>query len=410
MGREHTIVEWKRCRVCEATDLTLFLELPNIPLVDDLLHAEEFGNEFVGPLRLYLCNGCGLVQTLRDINIASYYRDYRYSVASSPFALHFMQQLADLVWDTYGFQAGDRVIEVGSSDGMQLAGFHRKGAQVLGFEPSLALAQSARRRGIEVVQELFDVSSVEKISADKLPTQVLVLTHTLDHLPDPNGFLEAAKRALDPARGVLVIEVHDLEKTVARRESCLFAHEHTTYYCAASLQRVLLRAGFHVINTALVPDAERRINSLLVVATLSTSIYASQKMSALAWNGLDRADYMLAFGRSVHSSLTGLREFVQGESQRGVRLAGYGVGARGIMTLAAIARPGDFAYVCDKNPNVNGYFTPGTHIPVFTPEHLLTDPVDKVIVFSFGYFQEIYEELDEFRQRGGSLISLLDLL
>ena len=75
-----------------------------------------------------------------------------------------------------------------------------------------------------------------------------------------------------------------------------------------------------------------------------------------------------------------------------------------------LPRPEDFAYVCDKNPGFHGRYTPGSHIPIHSPERLLTDPVDEVIVFSFGYFQEISEELKEFTNRGGKLISLLDIL
>jgi len=81
------------------------------------------------------------------------------------------------------------------------------------------------------------------------------------------------------------------------------------------------------------------------------------------------------------------------------------------MTLAGMAaEPADFAYICDKNPGFHGYYTPGSHIPIHGPEHLLADPVDEVVVFSFGYFQEIHDELKDFRAHGGRLISLLDLL
>ena len=404
------ITEWRHCRVCGSNELSLFIELPSMPLVDNLLRVEELGNEFRDDLRLYLCEECGLAQTLRDVNVGDYYRDYQYTVGLSPFARRFMQRLAEQVWRNYDLKPGDAVIEVGSSDGAQLACFQELGARVLGFEPSTSLTQTARTRGIAVIQKLFEERSVADIPADLLPAQVLLLAHTFDHLPDPMSFLRAAQRVLDPQRGVLVIEVHDLAKTVARREFCVFAHEHTTYYYAASIQRVLRRAGFDLINTTLIPDAEQRGNSLIVVATPPGSAHVQTKLPPLDLGALGDAKPLRTFGQSVNTSLARLRDFVQTQKQQGIRLAGYGAGGRGVMTLAAVARPDDFAYVCDQNPHLHGYYTPGTHILVSAPERLLTDPVNQVIVFSFGYFQEIYDELAEFRQRGGKLISLLDLL
>jgi hypothetical protein len=70
----------------------------------------------------------------------------------------------------------------------------------------------------------------------------------------------------------------------------------------------------------------------------------------------------------------------------------------------------DIAYVCDQNASFHGLYMPLSHVLVVGPERLLSDGVDEVIVFSFGYFAEIQQQLAEFRRRGGKLVSLLDIL
>jgi hypothetical protein len=261
-----------------------------------------------------------------------------------------------------------------------------------------------------VAQCLFTPQAIHEIPADLLPVRVLLLTYTFDHLPDPMGFLTTVQKVLDPERGVLILEVHDLERIKERHEFCLFAHEHTTYYTAATMQMVLRRAGFELISLNLVPEHERRGNSLLVAAAPQGSTFAPGVRPAISPGLLGITDTYLAFGRAIQDSLLRFRELIQDKRQRGVRLAGYGAGGRGVMTLAATTRPGDFAYVCDKNPAFHGYYTPGSHVLVDSPDRLLVDPVDELIVFSFGYFREIYDELAEFRARGGKLISMLNLL
>jgi hypothetical protein len=80
------------------------------------------------------------------------------------------------------------------------------------------------------------------------------------------------------------------------------------------------------------------------------------------------------------------------------------------MTLAAAARPGDFAYVCDSNEAFHGHYTPAAKILVMPPRHVLQDPVDEIVVFSFGYMEEIRSNLASLGATSVQLTSLLDVL
>ena len=53
---------------------------------------------------------------------------------------------------------------------------------------------------------------------------------------------------------------------------------------------------------------------------------------------------------------------------------------------------------------------PKSHIPLVGLERLSSDPVDELIVFSFGYMSEIQAELAEIGYKPSQLHSLLDLL
>ncbi len=70
----------------------------------------------------------------------------------------------------------------------------------------------------------------------------------------------------------------------------------------------------------------------------------------------------------------------------------------------------DVAYLCDRNPSFYGFLTPRSHVPVVSPERLLSDPVNELLVFSFGYLDEIKQQLSEPIERGLKLVSMLDLL
>ena len=126
---------------------------------------------------------------------------------------------------------------------------------------------------------------------------------------------------------------------------------------------------------------------------------------------LDEGKNFVAFGEDIHRSIGRFREWVKASRRSGRRIAGYGAAGRGILTLAAVADPGDFVYVCDKNPSLQGYYTPKSHVPIVGLGRVFEKPrVDEIVVFSFGYFKEIATDLAEYTAKGGKLTSMLEKL
>lgn len=406
----YRIRERHACRICGARGTSVFLDLGSAPFTDDFVLPADAGREFTAPMRVAVCTDCWTVQTLHDVDVSDYYRDYRYTVAASGFARRFMARLADATLERFGPGRDARVIEIGSGDGAQLAQFQQRGARVLGFEPSADLCRASVAAGVPVAQCLFGADTVDEIPADMRPAHVVLLTYTFDHLPEPLPFLEAVRSVVEPSRGVLVIEVHDLEQIMARRETCLFEHEHSIYLTSETFRRVLARAGFELLTTGLLGAGERRGNSLLVVAAPAGTEHAADPPDGLA-RDFDRWDTYAGFGADVERSHDALRAWVRERRAAGRRVAGWGAGGRGVMTLAyAGLGPDDVAYLVDRNPSAHGHVAPGSHVPVVAPAHLDEEPVDDLIVFSYGYMAEIEDQVRRDIRSRPRLVSLLDLL
>jgi hypothetical protein len=91
-------------------------------------------------------------------------------------------------------------------------------------------------------------------------------------------------------------------------------------------------------------------------------------------------------------------------------VAGYGAGGRGVMTLAAMHSSDKLKYLCDRNPAFSGRVTPKSHVRVVPPETLQDEPMDVILVFSFGYIAEIREHLSWIDRTPQEIVSLLDVL
>jgi SAM-dependent methyltransferase len=406
-----TITHRTTCRACGGHELEPFLRLDDMPFTDALVRQADAGAEFIAPIDLSWCRSCSMVQTQSDVSVDEYYRDYRYTVSSSGFAMTFMDALAEATMTRFGLAPGDRVLEIGSGDGAQLAAFAARGARVLGFEPASELCRASERRGVPVCEMIFDETTVAEIPAELRPAQAIVLTYTFDHLPEPRAFLDAVHAALDPERGVLILEVHDFARTAARRETCLLEHEHTIYPTRDSLERLLEAAGFALLCDDLLPLAERRGNSLLVAAApVQSPLAATRQAPGEDLSRFDDAATYRQIAADIASSQQRLRRFAADAHAAGRTVGGYGAGGRGVMTLAfAGLDADDLLCVADQNEQFHGLVMPKSHVPVVSPSVLIDAAPDDIIVFSYGYLAEIRETLAEATAQGSRIWSLLEI-
>ena len=399
----------KNCRVCGSSDLIRWVHLPKMPLTDQLLSPNTSNEEFLFDIDIYICSICHASQILHDIDYNEYYIDYNYSVAGSAKATDFMHKLSQAVFEKFQLNEGSIVVEIGSGDGAQLSCFKELGAKVFGYEPSAPLCRVSKAMGVPVYQGLFTEQSIESIPQEYRPADVLLLTYTFDHIPEPMSFLKAAKQIVNPKTGLLIMEVHDLDKIIERHEYCLFEHEHSIYLSLETMQNVLFRAGFLILTHEILPEVDRRGNSLMIAAVPCDSIYAANAMPFKGNTDHDLSRYQL-FNEELKNAISRLDNLVENYYLQGKKIAGYGAGGRGVMTLAAMNSASKFEYICDQNPSFHGKLTPKTHIPIVSPLELVSNPVDVLLVFSFGYIKEIREKVSTFPNAPREIISLLEVI
>ncbi|WP_175400863.1 MULTISPECIES: class I SAM-dependent methyltransferase [Clostridium] len=400
------IVKRNECRICGGHDLKKWLTLKDMPLTDDLRSKNNFKNEFTHNIDIYFCNDCHVSQTLDDVDYSNYYDTYNYTVGESDFANKFMRKLVDKLYSEFNLKKNSKVVEIGSSDGKQLSYFKKKGARVFGFEPSKELCALSREKGVSVYQGLFEENSINDLPSDLRKVDVVLLTYTFDHMPEPKKILLDIKKILDTENGILVLEIHDLKKILERKEYCLFEHEHTIYMSTETLERTLDKYGFELVTTDLLNESERRGNSLLAVIKLKKD--NSKKI--LENTFMDSFDTYEKFESELRNSIDKLDQFVIEAAKKGKTIAGFGAGGRGVMTLAAMKSSKAISYICDNNIFNEEMYTPKTHIKIVSPLKLVSDPVDILIVFSYGYIDEIRKQVLSLTKKDIKIVSLLDLL
>jgi SAM-dependent methyltransferase len=150
-----------------------------------------------------------------------------------------------------GHAPGRRLLDVGSGPGYFLDAGRERGWQVLGFEPSRAAADYTRARGLAVVNEFFSAAAAKSHG----PFDVISMSMVLEHVRDPIGLIEEAKRLLVPGGLLFLASPNDfnplqmiLWKKLGFQPWWVNPKHHLNYFDTASAKSVLLTRRFEVLH------------------------------------------------------------------------------------------------------------------------------------------------------------------
>ena len=356
-------------------------------------------------LEIVICRGCAHIwnAAYQPPPASLYNDDYYSSVTVSSQAREYQVNLANQLDRLVGLR-GKNALEIGCGDGFFLQVLSSLGAGAIGFEPSSTFNLVAKLPGIQVFNEYFSFNHGQDLRPDP---DVVVMRHVLEHMASPKQQLQslAANYSAESRARHLFLEVPNANQILKDRLFFDFYHDHVQYFSLGSLHRVLTEAGWTPVAKLGSDDEFLQVlsenagflqdQSLL----LGQDQISSANQEVLSAAGRFRQEY-----RRWQARLT---EMVADLRGRGMTIAAWGAGARGVALLSGLHLPdGALEYVVDSDPNKGGRFLPSVHIPVFPPEQLEQQPVDCVMVTSYTFFDEILAGLDRFRNEGGKVLKV----
>lgn len=207
--------------------------------------------------------------------------------------------------------------------------------------------------------------------------------------------------------GALILEAHYL---VDLMEMCAFDtiyHEHVSYWALKPMVRLFSDYGFDVFDVERLPIHHGQIRAWVCRKNKRPiTNCVSELLAAENALGLDRTEpyrRMAAKIEKIKSDLIGMIRAVRG---RGGRVVGYGAPAKGSTLLSFFELgPEDLDYIADRNLLKQGRLTPGSHIPVVSPERIFVDQPDLVVLFAWNFADEIAQQLSAYLERGGRIVA-----
>ena len=393
------------CRSCGKRELITILSLGKTPLANALLTREQLGEmEPAFDLDLVFCRSCFLVQITETVPPETLFREYFYlSSFSETMLRHSEENVRELI-PSRNLNSESLVIEIASNDGYLLQYYKRAGIPVLGIEPARNIAETAVERGIPTVCEFFDTELAKKLIAEGKRADVVHANNVLAHVSDLNGFVKGVQLVLKDT-GVAVIEVPYVKDMIDRHEFDTIYHEHLCYFSLTALDHLFRR------HDLLIEDVKRldihggtlRIYARKQNTNLRSTDVEEMLAEEAAWVGNE--EFYRGFGNDVERLRVELVSLLSRLKAEGKRIAVYGASAKGSTLMNYFGLGSSLLdFVVDRSTIKQGHYTPGTHLPIYSPDMLLTEKPDYVLLLTWNFADEILRQQDEYRKQGGRFI------
>lgn len=224
------------------------------------------------------CLKCGLVRTQLDTPVATldvdqvYGQDYFTArnayLSNSPAFAGMFERLLNIV---QGHVASGRLLDVGCGPGLLLSVARRRGYTVFGCDVSAWAAQHARDLGFDVM-----TGPLESLRYPSGQFDVVIVNHTLEHVPGPVELLSEARRILSD-EGVLVVGAPNfgslLSQLMRGRWAGLLPDQHLWHFTRHTLRLMLEQTGFAIRDLRDIPTVHHHPNPLkrIVLLGITTS-------------------------------------------------------------------------------------------------------------------------------------------
>lgn len=395
------------CRICNNKYLVEFCQLGVQPLANSFIKKEELSKkEKVFPLNLCLCQKCGLVQLNDVVPAKLMFKNYLYIPSASKTRMEHFNELATMLKDKLNLNENDLAVDIGSNDGSLLEVYARLEVKILGIDPSVNLAKIAELKGITTVNDYFTQKTARNVVKKYGKAKAITATNVFAHVDDIHGFVRGIEILLADD-GAFVIEFPYLVDFIENCEFDTVYHEHLSYFGVRALIKLFENTSLEIFS---IQRMSLDGGSLRVfVQKKKKNAKSYPEVENLIKMELERKFDTLApyktFANNVKERKNIFLKLLSELKKKKKKIVGHGAPAKGntFLNYCKITTK-DIWYIVDSTPFKQGLFLPGTHIPIYHENKLLSDTPDYIVILAWNFAEEIIKKNAALRKKGVKFI------
>ena len=389
------------CPITGSDDCVEFLDLGNVPLVNNLCSTREQSlacERF--PLAIQYFRKSKLTCLTHTVNKDDLFLNYFYSSGiNKPFLSHCAEMFDFIERNCIYLQPGHTIIDVGGNDGTLLSIFRESNAMLkyVNVDASKSFIKVNQEKNIEYINKFFDENFTYKVKAD-----IIISTNVFQHTQPIRSFVKGIRRNLNEKHGVWLLEFPYLLTTMMNDNYDQVYHEHVYYYLLQNIVDLLKQEGMKVINVTFhdIHSGTLRVLSVCDDKPGRPDIATNGRRpdhSVDSFLSLEKTlteEYYLQWGKRTHLKIEKFREFINDLHGKGVSIACFGAAAKGCVFLNSCGLDDKvIKFIVDDTPYKQGKYVPGTGLKVVPRSELKTTKVDYLIILAHNFKDYIINSL-----------------
>jgi len=376
-----------KCRSCSSKKIKKVLDLGNQPLANSLLKSVDELEETY-PLSISFCENCKLVQLNETIKPEKLFSQYVWVTGTSKTAIDYSQVFyKNIIGKLNNLEKSNQILEIASNDGSFLKPFLQNGFDVIGVDPASNIAEIANENGIETINSFFGESVAKKIKKEYKKLDVIFARNVLPHVANLHEFIKGINICASTDT-LIVIEIHYAKTILNELHYDSIYHEHLCYFTLESVNNLFKQFGMNIFDIDISPISGGSLVLYISKKNLTQSNILKQYLKNEKEEKINNLNSWQNFSDKVNNHRDKLLSIINKESKN--KICGYGASARSSTLLNYC----ELNYlkidsIADQNLLKHNLLTAGTHIPIKSPETLMAQKPNTILLLAWNFKEEI---------------------
>ena len=380
---------------CKITGKKLkpFMSFGKMPIANGFLNKKDFKKEFFFNMEVGFSKKLSLFQINEHPKPEQMFnKSYPFFTGSSLSMIKHFKGYADWIIKNYSKNL-KYLVEIGSNDGTFLLNFKKKNIKIYGYEPSKNVANLAKRKGINTINNFFNLNSVKSNKKIKNKVNIICAANAICHIPDLKNLIKSVDYLLSE-EGLFIFEEPYLGSMYKKGSYDQIYDEHIFIFSVSSIKKIFELFNFELIDA--IPQITHGGSMGFVISRKGRRKIKNNVNKILKYekkNNIDNIKGCLKFKSKCEGSKKKLIKKLKNLKKNNKTIAGYAATSKSttVFNYCNINRK-LIDFICDTTKEKIGKFSPGTHIPIVSMRHFYNNLPDIVYLLAWNHKKEIFKK------------------
>jgi SAM-dependent methyltransferase len=399
------------CRFCEGENLLEILDFGNVPLAGAFIEQTDIAHEKYYPLEIYYCQDCFLVQVGNVISVDILFREkyFFFSSAIGTLVEHFKDFAKEICIEYLNEKEEPTVLEIGCNDGVLIKPLSSMEIFSIGVDPATNVLKNLNSKNIKIYNDCFTENIAQDVKKNYGGVDAVLSCYSFAHIDDMVEVMNGIDCILKDD-GVFIFELYYLGTLIEEMQYDNFYHEHMSYYSIKTLVLFFKRYNMEIFDIKFFPKVRTGSTRFYVKYIKNKNEEISNTFKEMILyedkKGFNNLSTLMGYADKVKNTKKELMLTLNKIKSEEKTIIGYGASGRGTTIMNYCGIDGKYLdYVVDDAPAKQGYYTPGTNLPIKSWDFIKADGFpDYIVLFAWAFTEEVLNKRRDYLKQGGKFI------